>query len=734
MKKGFTLVELLAVIVILSVIALITVPLVTRYVKTARINSYRTSAQTVVDTSKEYVAKNMKDNDFPEGGIDVKRLSLKKGNFKSGIIKRNEHGEIEVVNLYNGKYCASGTKQRIIVEEVENLEDCNTIDTTAPSLVLKAVKVTNTSIMVNAYGIDEQTEIKSYTFQIGNEKPIEIKSNEKVASYEFKNLKSGVDYEIKVIVKNTLEGTAEQYTSEITTKEARITVKTLEVGIPTFKVSGDSYSKSKEVTIIYPEIENAVNSYQIDEDEEQVVETQEETIEMSINGEITAYTKYNGNVVKNSILILGIDDKGPDYKVEYEKTWDSWNKTKQVAIQNLDDDKTLKGDLIIKVKDIGAGLSSKPYSYDGGKTWTSKPTKSYSGNQVLRIVIRDKMGNKSYVVNEDNSEVIIHKIDTVKPTCSLKVVSGTLGTNGWYKSGDIKDVTVDFNTVEDKTYDIDGKTLIDTKANIDKKIRLNGEIKNVLTKDGIYTFVGTVIDEAGNTNTCSIEVKRDVTLPTIELVFNGTKEQNGYRSGATITTKCSDGTSELSSVSPVQSMTQVGWNNKTGVCTDKAGNTVSKQSDNYLIYVYTANSACGAATCSNPTCGVAAYNSCATWSCGSYAYACNPYACNGYSCNCTPVYGQQAYSYKCGENCKLVCDNGGAVDPTGHKHCTRQCSPKYCTGYRQVQTGTSCQTCYQTCYQSCSAPNTCAHPDCGVQSYKSCANAQYCGYNTCWHL
>ena len=41
MKKGFTLVELLAVIVILAVIALITIPAVMKMIDNATTNSYR---------------------------------------------------------------------------------------------------------------------------------------------------------------------------------------------------------------------------------------------------------------------------------------------------------------------------------------------------------------------------------------------------------------------------------------------------------------------------------------------------------------------------------------------------------------------------------------------------------------------------------------------------------------------------------------------------------------------
>ena len=65
MKKGFTLVELLAVIVILAVIALITIPAVMKMIDTSTTNSYRRSidlygkavSQAVVSYESDMVEK-----------------------------------------------------------------------------------------------------------------------------------------------------------------------------------------------------------------------------------------------------------------------------------------------------------------------------------------------------------------------------------------------------------------------------------------------------------------------------------------------------------------------------------------------------------------------------------------------------------------------------------------------------------------------------------------------------
>ena len=57
-KKAFTLIELLAVVVILAVISLILVPVVSNVINNARIASLRSSAYGILESSKIYYAQN----------------------------------------------------------------------------------------------------------------------------------------------------------------------------------------------------------------------------------------------------------------------------------------------------------------------------------------------------------------------------------------------------------------------------------------------------------------------------------------------------------------------------------------------------------------------------------------------------------------------------------------------------------------------------------------------------
>ena len=792
MKKGFTLIELLAVIVILSIIGLITVPIIVSNIERSRVSTYRTNTQTLMEASKQYVSKTMDNNDFPESGIDIKDLDIKKGNFKSGIIKRcnekdvkegnctsDEIGEIIAVNVYNGRYCAKGTKQGIEVAKVENEKDCNTIDSTAPELTLKVIRRTNNSILVAAYGYDSQSEITKYTFKIGNEEEKEIETSSRVAKYEFTGLKANQEYTITATVENENTGNENENTYR---NEKSIKVTTLATNIPTFKISGSGYSNSKEVTITYPEIEGGENYYDITYDGGNTWTTtkvNENTTKVLFtkNGKIRAYTKYNGGEVENTLNIIGIDEGGPTIQKIINST--EWETSKEVTVIAVDS---------------GSGLADKPYSFDGGKTWNVKNTKSFKENQIINFVVKDKMGNKTY------QNITINKIDTVKPTCELKVTSGTPGTNGWYKSN----VTIDFSKVNDQANDIDGITKISGSG-----IKTQSINKSTIKEDGTYTITGTVVDKVGNKNTCTLTVKKDSTPPVTTLNISGTAYGNGYRSGAIVTTTCQEKTSGIASKTNNQTLTTAGSNKVTGTCVDKAGNTSSK-SATYNIYVYSKDAKCGYATCQNAACGCAqtkqvnktcataacgckkykkcrnsacgcdkykkcthkdcgqdkvctSYNTCQNAACGETEY-CSQYSCTLYkSCrHCTKYNTPKTTPKKCGElggsfsqtsqttsssqgictycaayatsrdsSCGTETAYGSACDNAQSRHCsqtskkTNSCATAACGCASTKKVNKTCRT--KKC--GCETYESCRTSGCGCEEYKTCQNAA-CGHDT----
>ena len=81
MRKGFTLVELLAVIAIVAVLGIITVPMVMTTVEEANKSAFTSGAQNVFDTARTYITRIEETGTLPDEGISVNELKNELKNF-----------------------------------------------------------------------------------------------------------------------------------------------------------------------------------------------------------------------------------------------------------------------------------------------------------------------------------------------------------------------------------------------------------------------------------------------------------------------------------------------------------------------------------------------------------------------------------------------------------------------------------------------------------------------------
>ena len=141
---------------------------------------------------------------------------------------------------------------------------------------------------------------------------------------------------------------------------------------------------------------------------------------------------------------------------------------------------------------MGSGVKEYQISTDNS-TFTAlsrnNQTTTINGSYTHYVRSVDKSGNVG------NSSTYTIKIDKEVPTCSLTVTSGTLGTNGWY----ISNAAVGFSNITEQVSGIAYKNI---------------DIPNV-TSNGKTTVTGTVMDQAGNIGTCSIDVYVDKVVPVI---------------------------------------------------------------------------------------------------------------------------------------------------------------------------------------------------------------------------
>src|SRR5574344_1075829 len=104
MNKGFTLVELLAVIIVLAIIGLITFPIVKNTIEESRKNAALESAESYLRVAEQYVVKNMDEDSNIISGNIFGNLTVTGISATKGSVTVNSNKQIQLTLLIDG-YC-----------------------------------------------------------------------------------------------------------------------------------------------------------------------------------------------------------------------------------------------------------------------------------------------------------------------------------------------------------------------------------------------------------------------------------------------------------------------------------------------------------------------------------------------------------------------------------------------------------------------------------------------------
>ena len=123
-KKGFTLVELLAVIVILAVILVIAVPQILKTIEASRMGAIESSAKLIASNADEYyLAQQTLDPNYTGSGVTCEDVSKLSNDYEScSITYNNGKATVRLIgkNKFSGIICI-GTKEDIACEQDESL-------------------------------------------------------------------------------------------------------------------------------------------------------------------------------------------------------------------------------------------------------------------------------------------------------------------------------------------------------------------------------------------------------------------------------------------------------------------------------------------------------------------------------------------------------------------------------------------------------------------------------------
>ena len=137
MKKGFTLVELLAVIVILAVIALIATPAVLNTIEDSKAASAEVSARNIVSAAKTQYLQNIMEGKT-NSDIDLSTDTLKYDGelAEKGVLKYDDNGNV-TGKMYISGYCVEIDSSENIKSTKTTNEEC---DITSSSDTVKTYK------------------------------------------------------------------------------------------------------------------------------------------------------------------------------------------------------------------------------------------------------------------------------------------------------------------------------------------------------------------------------------------------------------------------------------------------------------------------------------------------------------------------------------------------------------------------------------------------------------------
>lgn len=192
--------------------------------------------------------------------------------------------------------------------------------------------------------------------------------------------------------------------------------------------------------------------------------------------------------------------------------------------------------VVVTPNDVGSGYNAmgvhvyKDNQFISSKSTDATTNSTYSvtldsdGVWAIYTMVYDNAGNKHTQLPDNGAGFYyqVYTIDTTKPSCTLAVTSGTAGNNGWYRSN----VTIGFSSATDNLSGVNSYGIGDYST---KSATLSWDTAG-------QTYTGYIKDNAGNTNTCSITVKRDTTVPTVGYSLSG----GYYNNNQTVTVTAND--------------------------------------------------------------------------------------------------------------------------------------------------------------------------------------------------
>lgn len=382
-NKAFTLIELIAVIVILGIIAIITTSSILIILKNNRKNTFALSLENLIK-SFELLNSNSSITGEYYDNIAVTSPILETSNekFKDGELGYNSHRIPEVRYATNGEFCGAGTSGKFQVSS----GNCEGLDI-SPAVIANITTIPSQySIRIIITANDRESGVAKY--EISTDSAIYIETG---TEYLLNGLDAATEYDIYVRVTNGKDLITVQ----------KVTVSTLDLEMPNIIVNPIGWAQSKQITIEYPEGDY---EYSYNLNGSGWIESEPKTVVL--------------NMIKNGFIIARVADKKV-YKqsatINIDKI-DIDTPTCEIVVTNENNWTTSK-QLTIEGYDYYSGVSGIQNPGDLEYTNNSTTTMTVTTIGTYNANVKDNVGRIG------TCSIEVNKVDSTAPTSASVAVS-----------------------------------------------------------------------------------------------------------------------------------------------------------------------------------------------------------------------------------------------------------------------------------------------------------------------
>ena len=654
MKKGFTLVELIVVIVLLSLISIFTFPSINKVINERKEKLYNIQVENIKASAESYINKN---NLFSTNDkVIVTLCELKQSGFTDENIKDPRTGLL--ISDNSMVIALKNTNEYTFMPGLDSTTSCSVND----SILYEYIEVGSEYILKND---DSKYTITIY---LNNEEVDSVDTSE-INTYVIKYVSSNETINKYVYIIDTT-GPNIEYVNEQTYRDKNgYEESSKKIGEGTIYISASQNS----TFVPFP-------ATAIDKGEGETTLEITSNVNLKIPGiyYITYSSKDSkGNATTKNQTIKVYDDVVPVID----------------NISGIPNGKTSNSIVLtVDVHDNESGLHSRgAYSFDGGATWQVSDTINVTENKTLNIVVRDA------ALNETRRTVTINNILKDDKTLSFNIKKGTMKNSGWY----VDNVEVEIKPLVNEEDFSSYSYCISSNTNCppNKEIRTINGTTEVISQSTTGLYICGYVTKKDGTRTsqvCSMNIKIDKELPTCTIEYQSNYDLSLGLPGKIIVKDSISG----AATNPIPFLLK---SSKTYEIYDKAGNRNTCEVKVKVTLQHRYKTCAGYKSCANADyCGRNTY-SC---NCSDCKYGSN--TCRG-GCNRSKCSRYYCCSNLAGTRCKSL------SRPGNYKYCS--CTDYKCTDWDSCKYGSNtcsygCDTC-QGDAKSCANP-TCG---CASYSY-----------------